>query len=185
MKRIMIDCETLSTEHNAVVLSIGAAVWEDGKIINKFYRELEVDTQKALGRHISSSTLTWWNAQKTPMPEGSADVKKALSNLMVLCSDCDEIWSRGYTDDMWIETLCKDFGILKGWKYWQWRDARTVDTFGIYRQDKPPVLHNALDDACQQAMDVQYVLDQVNELEQISEAYGFWKRLWLCFAGGK
>ena len=183
----MIDLETLSTERNAVVLSIGACIWENGRVTNKLYFELDVEPQKEKGRHISSSTLTWWNAQKTQIPEGNVDPRLALKDLMALMSQADEVWSRGSRDDVWLETLCEDFEVERSWQYNQWRDCRTLDSLGesFYRPDRPPVLHNALDDACQQAMDVSYILDKVGVIEDVEETYGFLRRLWLRFVGGK
>jgi hypothetical protein len=187
MKRGMFDCETLAIPGKAVVLSIGACVWENGKITNKLYFELDAEDQKKKNRIISPDTLTWWNAQKTQMPEGNVDPKLALKDLMALMADCDEVWSRGIADERWIDSLCEDYEVEKSWDFRKVRDSRTLDTFGeaSWRPNKPPVSHNSLDDAVQQALDVQYVLDIVEPVFEVKKQYGFWKRLWLKFTGDK
>src|SRR3546814_2365974 len=72
MFEMMVDLETLDTKNSAVVLSIGAVVWEtlvddagslDYSVVERFYRVLSIDEQLAAGRTVSESTLLWWMRQ--------------------------------------------------------------------------------------------------------------------------
>ena len=69
---IMVDLETLGTEADAVILSIGAVVFdlEAGGMLpaydgdprsHTFYAVLDIDSQPR--RHISGGTIAWWMAQ--------------------------------------------------------------------------------------------------------------------------
>ncbi len=77
MKEIMMDLETLDVKSSAVVLSIGAVVFEmtsrtnhmkrkttlDYKVLDRFYRVLDMTEQMQNGRTVSESTLLWWMNQ--------------------------------------------------------------------------------------------------------------------------
>ncbi len=70
---LMFDLETLDTKPSAVVLSIGAVVWEakylpsEHKIkwyeVDKFLRVLDIQKQLDSGRTVSQATLLWWMDQ--------------------------------------------------------------------------------------------------------------------------
>lgn len=61
----MIDLETMATEPDAVVLSIGACFFdlETGKIGEKFYICLDINEQEEMNRVVDPKTLAWWNGQ--------------------------------------------------------------------------------------------------------------------------
>ena len=61
----MIDIETLSTNTEACIVSIGAVAFDvDGSIIESledhFYRNITIDSNLKLGREINGDTLRWW-----------------------------------------------------------------------------------------------------------------------------
>lgn len=70
---LMIDIETLDTKQSAVVLSIGAVIWENRRrddeggvhwnLVEDFYQVLDIDSQISRGRTVSQSTLLWWMDQ--------------------------------------------------------------------------------------------------------------------------
>ena len=162
----MIDIETLSTEHNAVVLSIGAVKFTEEKVTeDTFYMELNREFQEErLQRHVSESTLDWWATQDNDPPNGEHKPGYVLSNLFKFCNDCEEFWFRGPTfDAVILEDLAKPYGFSAyiPWKFWQIRDARTFDSLHMPRHDKKKVSHNALEDAIEQAKDVVHVFDEI------------------------
>ena len=62
----MLDLETLSTENNAVVLTIGGCKFNPFKDTEPFEKvHLKIDTTEQIerGRHIEDSTLKWWGTQ--------------------------------------------------------------------------------------------------------------------------
>ncbi len=62
--QIMIDIETLSTEPNAAILSIGAVLFsvEQKKIIRTFTINIKMESSINYG-HISPETVQWWMEQ--------------------------------------------------------------------------------------------------------------------------
>lgn len=61
--RVMIDLESLSLKENAVLLSLGACVFDPatGEIGAQFYAAIDPRTQH--GRDIDAGTVLWWMAQ--------------------------------------------------------------------------------------------------------------------------
>jgi hypothetical protein len=170
--KVMIDIETLSTESNALVLSIGAVKFTEERVAEVgFYQELCHETQEILKRDVPSSTLEWWSQQTEHPPCGDVMPTKALVLLNDYVKDCDEVWFCGpQFDHVILESLYKDCGLNMGWKFWQVRDSRTLDTFNIKREDKPIVRHNALDDAKQQALDVVNVFDTLDRINILASS---------------
>jgi hypothetical protein len=161
--KVMIDIETLSTEHNAVVLSIGAVKFTEEEVTeDTFYRELDRESQEA-DRHVSKRTLEWWSTQENPPPKGDYDPEQALQELSYFCGDCEEFWFRGPTfDAVILENLADQYHVSVPWKFWQICDARTFDSLQMPRHDKKKVSHNALEDAIEQAKDVVHVFDEID-----------------------
>jgi hypothetical protein len=158
MIQVMIDLETMSTEPNAVIVSIGAVKFsvEDG-IIDKFYQTVDAHDGKKLGLHISQDTVRWWKTQ-------SAEARAAIAKDPMKLRPALEKFSRWYgtkTCPTWGNGSDFDLVILKSsmsavdmfppWKFWDSRCYRTMRA--VFELDKPEskgVLHNALDDAVQQ-----------------------------------
>jgi len=75
MYEMMFDLETLDTVPNAIVLSVGAVIFETflnpatglekltWNPIGRYYRRLNIQTQIDLGRSMSEATLLWWMQQ--------------------------------------------------------------------------------------------------------------------------
>ena len=74
---ICIDIETLDTEKSAVIVSIGAVIFnradEPGTYIDEFHVKLDIENQP--GRTISPGTVKWW------MGEGMEDARKAAFSI--------------------------------------------------------------------------------------------------------
>lgn len=178
-RHVMVDIETLSTEKNAVVLSIGAVEFDPftGKILAEFYRPLKLSSQSK--RHVSASTVQWWAKQceknldnvgfLAGLDENGWDVTEALTMLGVFIAGADEagqdvdvnVWACDPDFDLDIlATLYADFGMKTPWKYYETRSVRTIRTMGKQFNLETPKLeasHNALDDCVRQAKQVSYV----------------------------
>jgi len=103
MYEMMFDLETLDTVPNAIVLSVGAVIFETyggleagashgtqpDKLawnpIGRYYRRLNIQTQIDLGRSMSEATLLWWMQQDLTARE------EALAPVTVR-RDCWEIF---------------------------------------------------------------------------------------------
>jgi hypothetical protein len=60
MNHLMIDLETLSTDDNAAIVSIGAAVFDNEKVIDTESWQL---TFENMSGHIDPTTVAWWLSQ--------------------------------------------------------------------------------------------------------------------------
>ena len=173
----MIDLETLSTDNDAVILSIGAVqmtlpkfegeVFLEGTLGAEFY--INVDPQSCIdhGMRVNASTIDWWQDQDP------AAQKALRENRVGIRSALAELWhflipSEGDTCTVWAHGDVFDIAILNNayirfvkykttpWKYNGVRDARTAyDLTGVWPNDDHNdinhVAHNALSDAKRQA----------------------------------
>ena len=166
---IMIDIETLSKRNNAVIVSVGAVLFNprNGGLGESIYIALDWHQQIMQRRHISKKTLKWWDEQKEDAPQGSGKVGMLfgkLATLFEVSSEVIYVWFRGPDfDKVKLEHLARQFGHKVPWTYKQVRDSRTLDIFGVKRERSEPT-HNALDDAKEQALDVIYILDRVRDV---------------------
>lgn len=65
MQHVMIDLETLGTNPDTVVLSLGAVKFDVGvgQIGERIHYYLDIDHQLAEGRTVTGPTIRWWMAQ--------------------------------------------------------------------------------------------------------------------------
>lgn len=169
----MIDLETLGTNPDSVVLTIGAVKFNPNEIspaYQEFYRRVDVDEQTSMGRTIDQSTLEWWGQQESHIVEEAlgdhdrADVKTTLQDLNRWCVGVDAFWCQGTAFDFPIlENMFKSIKHHIPWAFWKVRDSRTL--FQIMPKDPRKEAnfdaHNALEDSRIQALCVQQTLQQL------------------------
>lgn len=155
---IMIDVETLSTRPNAVIIAIGAAKFEiRGEISETFYVNCDVMSSKNAGLHIEKVTVDWWKNQNLAAfkktQENPIHIKDALTQLIEWCGPKAKgtmFWAQGTSfDPPILESSMRAVGLEPPWRYWNWRDTRTVyDVAGIKPKSIERIgqYHNALDD---------------------------------------
>ena len=170
----MLDLETLSTENNAVVLTIGGCKFNPFKDTEPFEKvHLKIDTTEQIerGRHIEDSTLKWWGTQPTEVKEaafseeGRCTVKEAHDYLHEWIKDCNKIWCQGPSFDFPImKSLFREIDLDVPWKFWLERDARTIT--GLVPENLKEKIdfaaHNAVEDCIAQSKCVQYVYRQLD-----------------------
>jgi len=182
---IMVDLETLSTETDAVVLSIGAVRFrldtrDDIESIKDedrcFYSRLDTTDQENEGRSIDPSTVEWWESQSAEArkvfeeePEG---VVHALKRFLKFCKGGKRIWGNGNMfDNAIVRDLCKDYDLDYPVGYWNDLDVRTLTRLWNLlanqgSNNKRPSIdlgaeHNALDDARRQVLQVQMMYQEL------------------------
>lgn len=180
---LMIDIETLGTNNNCPVISIGACMFDKNGIKDKFYIVLDIAEQIDSGkRMVDASTIKWWMSQEDAAKKIFRDgeyesVKKALSRFnewfefakSYHCKNKADIkpWGNGSNFDIVIlESLFKDYGFDIPWNFRNIRDLRTFKEY-IYDGSETELVgthHNALDDALYQA---QIVIDGLNKYDVI------------------
>jgi DNA polymerase III epsilon subunit-like protein len=169
---VMIDLETLDVLPTATILTIGAVKFDPfGDDVNnptceKFYVRVDVDSCDRIGCTVSQSTLDWWANQSQAAqneafdPANRIPIEDALQQLYKFCWGAKRVWSHGVGFDLIIlENLFRKVGRSIPWSFWEARDTRTLYDIGI-NPNRPPVLaHHALEDAWNQAVGVQNVLN--------------------------
>lgn len=166
----MIDIESLDTNPNCVILTIGAVLFDPTKtgIVDRLELRPTIEDQtEKYNRTINDATLAWWAKQK---PEA---IEEAFSdNNRTSFTDCMKemykfgwnrkaVWSHGAAFDVVaIETgmtQTLDYPNPIPWPFYTIRDTRTLfDIAGVkLTDDGHTTTHKAVEDAERQAIVVQ------------------------------
>ena len=172
MIHAMIDLETLSTNPNAVILTVGGVKFDPTtqmKPYSEMYFRVDVDSQTNMGRDVMQDTVNWWSKQPKQISDEAfsddnrislAEMIKSINKFSV---GVDVFWCQGPLFDYAIlQDIYKQLGHPAPWQYWQIRDSRTL--FSLVPRDlneKREDLHNALEDCRFQAKKVQRVYRQL------------------------
>ena len=173
MIHAMIDLETLSTNPEAVILTVGGVKFDPHSFTEPsqgMYFRVDVDSQTAMGREVMQLTLDWWAEQPKEISEealGDKDrisLAKMLKTINKWAVGVDVFWCQGPLFDYAIlQNIYKQLGHPVPWQYWQIRDSRTL--FSLVPRDpneKRTGMHNALEDCYFQAKKVQKVYNNLN-----------------------
>lgn len=159
---VMLDLETLDTEHDAIVASIGAVKMdmETKQVLplDHFHMTLHWVDQYRRGRACHPATVHFWlkqdhAAQSTILWKPTMDNKEALELFTHFMSGVDGLWGNGADFDCTILTsLFKTYEMRVPWKYHQHRCFRTMKNISdVPEPMREGVHHYALDDAIHQA----------------------------------
>ena len=172
MIHAMIDLETLSTNPEAVILTVGGVKFDPHSFTEPsqgMYFRVDVDSQTSMGREVMQLTLDWWATQPKEISEealGDKDrisLSKMLKTINKWSVGVDVFWCQGPLFDYAIlQNIYKQLGHPVPWQYWQIRDSRTL--FNLVPRDpdeKRTGMHNALEDCYFQARKVQKVYKQL------------------------
>ncbi len=172
MIHAMIDLETLSTNPNAVILTVGGVKFDPTtqmKPYSEMYFRVDVDSQTNMGRDVMQDTVNWWSKQpKQISDEAFSDdnrisLDEMIKSINKFSVGVDVFWCQGPLFDYAIlQDIYKQLGHPAPWQYWQIRDSRTL--FSLVPRDlneKRQDLHNALEDCRFQAKKVQRVYRQL------------------------
>lgn len=177
MQHVMIDMETLGTEADAVILSIGAVKFDlDSDRIDDaaLYASLSIESNLEAKRHLSEQTLLWHLKQPLEVQavfhEPKQTLRSALEDLSAWWSGSQHskfVWSNGADFD--IAILAHAYRQQRMETPWEFYDSRCVRTYknipgmkGI-RIDNA-LKHNALADAVSQAKLVQAIQRKLSML---------------------
>ena len=171
MTHAMIDLETLSTNPNATILTVGGVKFDPYNAIEPaqgMYFRVDVDSQTKMGRDVMQETLDWWATQpKEISDEALGDENRISLDEMVKTINkwsvgVDVFWCQGPLFDYAIlQDIYKQLGHPAPWQYWQIRDSRTLFSLVPRENEKRIGLHNALEDCYFQAKKVQKVYKQL------------------------
>lgn len=166
----MIDLETLSTNPNATILTVGGVKFDPytkTEPSQGMYFRMDVDSQTKQGRDVMQETLDWWATQPADIrdealgDEDRISLNDAIKTINKWCVGVDVFWCQGPLFDYAIlQNLYHQMKTPVPWNYWQIRDSRTL--FSLVPKDqneKRTGLHNALEDCYFQAKKVQKVYE--------------------------
>jgi hypothetical protein len=164
---VMIDMETLSTNPDCVILTIGAVRFNpkgDGVVERLELRPTIEEQTEQFNRHINPDTLRWWGEQsEDAINEAMGDqdrisFKDAMDQLYKFCWNRRAIWSNGAGFDIVVaENAFRQLEMANPWSFWTIRDTRTIyDLCNVSLKDgQHTTSHKAVEDAEHQAIVVQ------------------------------
>ncbi|QDF14735.1 putative exodeoxyribonuclease [Vibrio phage Pontus] len=152
------DLETYATCQNAIVPEISAVAFDilSGEVFHEITLHIDVDSQVALGREVSASTLSFWlmqseearrkmlladpdycrkNGLEIPLPICGAMGKLRQEIIDVSAKWAEQtgfskeplVWGNGITFDLGKTiSLFETAQIPLPWQFWAERDARTI-----------------------------------------------------------
>lgn len=167
----MIDLETLSTDLDAVILTLGGVKFDPYSMDephSPIYLRINVDEQMAAGRSWNDDTVAWWGKQSKEIQEealgeeGRVSMVDAMKEFHAWVLHSDTIWSNGATFDVMVmENFYQYNAWFHPWEYWRIRCCRTVFNMGVDPQMPKDALHNALADSYEQAKAIQRIFGEL------------------------
>lgn len=173
----VLDFETLSTEHNAALLSIGAVIrdFNNGTQVDTFYANIIPQSSIDVGLHVSESTKAWWTKQGSAAQDvlsvDQRPLRDVLNDFATWLKKHGVEYAIGNgprADNQWLESACKALGMSSPVKYWGDLDMRTLTFIGTHILRLPHwhstfkgVKHNALHDAINEAEFCNNVIQQL------------------------
>lgn len=160
----MVDIETMSLKHNAVIASIGACYFdiETGEIGKQFYTTVDMETCQTQGLVIDAGTVKFWMEQNdvarlalfTPPIK---HIYGALFGFREFFAEDSYLWSHATFDSVVFANAYDSIEQHTPWHYRNTRDLRTLKAVAEMmgcsdvEKPKPEIAHHALYDAISQA----------------------------------
>jgi hypothetical protein len=181
---MMVDTETLGTAIGSAELSIGAVIFDRyrlGHLGTEFYCVIDLQSCLDVGLTIDASTFYFWmkqsdEARAAICSDNRIHICEALLHLRQFydASGADTVWCHGANfDDPMLTTAYKKALLQRTpWHFAKVRDTRTVyDALNAWpdHKDAAGTYHHALDDAKNQALDLQRAFSKINEFNLSSE----------------
>lgn len=174
MKHIMVDLETFSTANNALIVTLGAVLFDANTILDRFSVGIEPSDAQRYGLHVDAATVMWWMdperdaARRILFEQAKVDLDSALMGFKQWVEQVPEdergsVWGNGATfDNVKLKSAY---------------DAARLDYPFTYKQDecyrtlknrcpnieftRVGLLHVAVDDAESQATHLQAICRQL------------------------
>lgn len=172
MIHIMIDLETVSTAHNAAILSLGAVCFAGRNPYSdsRFYAKISLASSEAIGLHVDKETMEWWDKQspheRAEAFSGTEDILSVLDHFHSwVCKlgpiENVHLWGNGADFDPVILRSAYETRTSYPFDFRKHRCYRTVnaifDSFIPYPK-YAEAQHNALADAQHQAKRIEHLV---------------------------
>jgi hypothetical protein len=170
---LMIDIESMGTQANAPIVSIGAVLFDPatGQQGAEFYKAISLKSAMAWGAEPEAETILWWlkqsaEARSAIAMDDTIPLDDALLQLTeFICENAAngpgnvEVWGNGATfDNVIVRNSYERTGLDCPWHYSKDRDVRTIVAMGKFIGCDPRYeipfegdVHNALADARHQS----------------------------------
>ena len=182
-RHIMIDLETMGKGPRSAIAAIGAVEFDPyGQGLGReLYHRVDLASSVAAGLVIDADTVVWWMKQSEEARaeltnENNVPLHFALYDLAQMIAidghPADTIvWANGTSFDFPILSHAyRACGMGQPWQYFNERDWRTVRKVGPNVDfERTGTHHNALADACHQALHLQLVMARLHQLD-VAEA---------------
>lgn len=162
LKNICVDVETLSTDFNAVIVSISAVKFSlTSDETETFVVNINPREGKELGLHISNDTIGWWRKQKPEAVKAWMNspigLSEALDMFDEFCGKGDLTWfaNGSYFDFPILDSSYKAVGKKPIFKHWKSFDLRTVywlTAFDTKSAERVGTYHVGIDDCLTQIL---------------------------------
>jgi hypothetical protein len=170
---VMLDLETMSSASNAAIVAIGAVIFDERHILERFVQAVDLQSEKAAGADVSADTIMWWMQQSGAARRA---IKNGLAAPVVLRAFAAwleshaihqdvAIWGNGAGfDNVVLSNAYLRHGIARPWSYRGDRCFRTIRHVypGVPEPERIGIAHNALDDSMHQARWLQAICDKHN-----------------------
>lgn len=168
MSHLMVDIETLGTDNNARILSVGIVEFDETNTLETCYYVVDQTTAKGI---IDFDTVKWWLGQSDKAKQVFYE-KDTLSEQTLAALLIDRYITQRHIETIWANSPNFDIVILnnllrrhahKQFAFYKLRDYRTMKAmFPLASAPIPIIAHNALDDAVCQVQVLQAILKQYN-----------------------
>jgi exodeoxyribonuclease VIII len=178
---VMLDIETMSTQSNAAILSIGAVKFDPRGDIGMlgvpndpeyqhFYVTIDLASCVNAELHVEGRTVMWWldqsvEARAALRAEPHYDLDSALSRFFVWFGpESLPTWANGAGfDNVILRNAYEKLGGISPFKFYDDRCFRTIKAlFPDMQYVKPKLQHHALEDAIAQATHLQKLFNRIN-----------------------
>lgn len=183
MKHIMLNLETMANTYNAAIVSIGAVLFDEVTILDRFYYTVDLQSCLDVGLTVDASTIVWWLQQNEEAKKElyniyhKACIKGACENFNTWWTGIKNdylpfkedifIWGYGSTfDNVILRNAYNKAGIEPVWEYRDDLCYRTIcRLFPFIKYIEEPIIkHHALHDAEAQA---KHLIKVFNELRTV------------------
>lgn len=179
---VMIDLETLGTNPDSVILTIGIVKFNPKSkgVYDRLLLKPTVEDQTEIyNRFIDDGTLKWWSEQSQEAIDAGfcekdrMPLKDCMEVIYHYCWNQDRVWSNGASFDIVVlesalrQTLTDRPNPIP-WPFYTIRDTRTIyEIAGVSLKDKKygtKTTHDALEDAEHQALVLQDAYQKLTAL---------------------
>lgn len=176
-----IDLETLSTQPNAIIISLGAVAFNLDEIdlledleseSRTFHCYFELNDQLHRGRIMDPDTIMWWMKQNTTARFAIAEAARVhvVTGLSAFTEQCKtwgvtRFWGNGAGfDNVILRNMYEAYGLLCPMKFYNDMDLRTIKMLADYdgKDLTRGTKHDALADAAFQAQVAQFAFRKLN-----------------------